>query len=76
MAEQIQGGFTGNPAAAFDAAGTAGCCGNPPQTTMTLPEPAAAGPCCGTTAEAQASRSCCGSEAKADAVSSGTACCG
>ena len=63
---QTHGGFAGNPAAALDVAGTSGCCGNPPQATLTLPDPsrspadtaadaagaAAGSPCCGTTAEA------------------------
>jgi hypothetical protein len=72
---RTQGGFTGDPAAALSAAGSSGCCGNPPQATaITLPE--ASSPCCGTPAEAEASGSCCGTTAKADAVASGTGCCG
>jgi len=59
------------------AAGTGGCCGNPPQATATLPEPVrAAAPCCGTATDAAAEGSCCGSTAKADAVASGQGCCG
>jgi hypothetical protein len=73
------GGFTGDPAAALSVAGTSGCCGNPPQTTLTLPdaETAAAGaPCCGTAAEAQQESSCCGTAAKQQAVATGQGCCG
>jgi hypothetical protein len=78
---QTQGGFIGDPAAALTVAGTGGCCGNPPQATLTLPDPdqasaAAEAPCCGTAAEATESGSCCGTSAKAEAVASGTGCCG
>ena len=74
---QLQGGFIGDPAAALSVAGTGGCCGNPPQATLALPEPAeASGVCCGTAAEAAAEGSCCGATAKAEAVASGTGCCG
>jgi hypothetical protein len=73
-----RGGFTGDPADAFTAAGTGGCCGNPPEATHTLPDPAevAAAPCCGTATAAAAEGSCCGNTAKADAVASGQGCCG
>jgi hypothetical protein len=71
------GGFAGDPAAALSVAGTGGCCGNAPQATLVLPDPdATAGPCCGTTAEAQAAGSCCGTAARADAVATGAGCCG
>ncbi|GIE36661.1 hypothetical protein Ait01nite_097060 [Actinoplanes italicus] len=72
------GGFTGDPAAALTVAGTSGCCGNPAQATLTLPDPAAAtgGPCCGTTAEAEQAGSCCGTTAKQQAVATGQGCCG
>ena len=74
---QTPGGFHGDPATALTAAGTGGCCGNPPQATLTLPDTTqAAGPCCGTATEAAADGSCCGSTAKADAVASGQGCCG
>ena len=75
---QTRGGFAGDPAEALTVAGTGGCCGNPPQSTLSLPEPgtAAATPCCGTATDASAEGSCCGSEAKADAVGSGQGCCG
>jgi hypothetical protein len=74
---ETKGGFTGDPAAALNVAGTGGCCGNPPAAILDLPEPAAgAAPCCGTVAEAATSGSCCGSAAKADAVASGAGCCG
>jgi hypothetical protein len=74
---QTPGGFRGDPAAALTAAGTGGCCGNPPQAALTLPGPQAdAGPCCGTATEAAADGSCCGATAKADAVASGQGCCG
>jgi len=74
---QPRGGFTGDPTAALSAAGTGGCCGNPPRATLTLPETAeVAGPCCGTATEAAAEGSCCGSTAKASAVASGQGCCG
>jgi len=75
---QTQGGFTGDPTAALTVAGTGGCCGNPPQATLTLPETTevAAGPCCGTATDAAAEGSCCGSSAKADAVAAGQGCCG
>ncbi|MEV0714297.1 hypothetical protein [Asanoa sp. NPDC050611] len=72
-----QGGFAGDPVAALSVSGTGGCCGNPPQTTLSLPEPAgAAATCCGTAAEAKAENTCCGSAAKADAVATGNGCCG
>jgi hypothetical protein len=73
-----QGGFAGDPAAALDAAGAGGCCGNPPPVTLDRPEPAAtaSSPCCGTTAEATAEGSCCGGTAKTEAVAAGTGCCG
>jgi len=71
------GGFTGDPAAALSVAGTGGCCGNPPQANLSLPEPdGAATTCCGTAAEAKAENACCGSAAKADAVAGGSGCCG
>ena len=78
---QTQGGFAGNPAAALDVSGTSGCCGNPAQATLTLPDPAQSAavdgtPCCGTTAEATEAGACCGASAKADAVASGAGCCG
>jgi hypothetical protein len=72
------GGFTGDPAAALEVAGTSGCCGNPPQAVLVLPEPVAeaAAPCCGTTAEAAQAGSCCGAAAKEQAVAAGQGCCG
>jgi hypothetical protein len=74
---QTTGGFAGNPAAALSVAGTSGCCGNPPQAAVALPEPAATkGPCCGTAAEATAEGACCGTAAKSDAVAAGAGCCG
>jgi len=74
---QTRGGFTGDPATALTVTGTSGCCGNPPQAAVDLPEPAvAASPCCGTRAEAAAEGSCCGSTAKTDAVAAGQGCCG
>jgi len=75
---QSRGGFAGDPAEALTAAGSSGCCGNPPRATLTLSEPAeaAAGPCCGTATAATAEGSCCGSVAKAEAVTSGQGCCG
>jgi hypothetical protein len=75
---QTRGGFPGDPAEALSATGTEGCCGNPPQVTLALPEPAGAAttPCCGTATAATAEGSCCGSAAKADAVASGQGCCG
>jgi hypothetical protein len=74
---QTSGGFTGDLTAALTVAGAGGCCGNPPQASLTLPETTgAAGPCCGTVTEAAAEGSCCGSTAKADAVASGQGCCG
>lgn len=75
---QISGGFHGDPVAALAGTGTGGCCGNPPQATLTLPDtaPAATGPCCGTATDAAAEGSCCGSTAKADAVAAGQGCCG
>jgi hypothetical protein len=78
---QTRGGFAGDPAAALTVAGTGGCCGNPPQATLTLPDPAeataaAGSPCCGTTAEATGAGACCGASAKAEAVASGAGCCG
>ena len=77
---QTRGGFTGDPAAAFDVAGTGGCCGNPPRTTLALPDPArsveaADAPCCGTTAAATEAGACCGTSAKAEAVASDAGCC-
>ncbi len=74
---QTRGGFTGDPAAALAVAGTGGCCGNPPQATLTLPEPATSRrPVLRHAAEAAAEGSCCGSAAKADAVAAGQGCCG
>jgi hypothetical protein len=75
---KTRGGFAGDPAAALTVAGTSGCCGNPPQATLALPESAeaSAGPCCGTPAEANAEGACCATAAKADAVASGAGCCG
>ena len=75
---ETRGGFTGDPAAALIVTGTSGCCGNPPQATLDLPEPATTvgGPCCGTQAEATAEGSCCGSAAKTDAVAASQGCCG
>jgi hypothetical protein len=72
------GGFTGDPAAALTVAGTSGCCGNPAQATLTLPDAAAetSGPCCGTTVEAEQAGSCCGAAAKQQAVAAGQGCCG
>jgi hypothetical protein len=72
----VGGGFAGDPADALSVTGTSGCCGNPPQTTLTLQEPVAGGPCCGTQAEAAAESSCCGSAAKSAAVATGQGCCG
>ena len=69
------GGFTGDPTAALSVAGTAGCCGNPPQANLSLPDPDST-TCCGTAEEAKAENACCGSTAKADAVASGSGCCG
>ncbi|MDG6105771.1 hypothetical protein Daura_18835 [Dactylosporangium aurantiacum] len=77
--DHTPGGFSGDPAAALDVAGTGGCCGNPPQATLTLPAvdgPDAAAPCCGTMAEAARAGACCGTSAKAEAVASGAGCCG
>ena len=71
-----RGGFAGDPADALAVTGTGGCCGNPPQATLMLPEPATDGPCCGTQAEAKAESSCCGSAAKSTAVAAGQGCCG
>jgi hypothetical protein len=71
---QTVGGFAGDPTEALSAAGTGGCCGNPPRTALVLPEPAAA-PCCGTAAEAASQGSCCGSIAKTEAVAAGQGCC-
>jgi hypothetical protein len=73
------GGFAGEPAAALSVAGSAGCCGNPPQAAATsLPEGDAVGsaPCCGTAAQARESAGCCGTAAKAEAVAGGSGCCG
>jgi hypothetical protein len=76
MAElQTRGGFSGDPEEALTVAGTGGCCGNPPQATLNLPDPGVA-PCCGTAADAAAEASCCGSAAKADAVAAEQGCCG
>jgi hypothetical protein len=74
---RTQGGFAGDPAAALSVSGTSGCCGNPPQANLSLPEPSGSTTtCCGTVAEAQAENSCCGSAAKAEATATGTGCCG
>ena len=72
---QRSGGFAGDPAAALAVAGTGGCCGNPAQATLALPDPAAS-PCCGTAAEAQAGNACCGTAARSEAVATGAGCCG
>jgi hypothetical protein len=70
------GGFAGDLAEALAVAGADGCCGSAPRATLTLHEPAAGGPCCGTQAEASAESACCGSAAKSTAVASGQGCCG
>jgi len=57
------------------ATGPGGCCGNSPQSTHPQPEPAPAGPCCGTATEAAAENACCGSAAKSTAVAAGQGCC-
>jgi hypothetical protein len=68
------GGFTGDPTAALTVTGSGGCCGNPPQATLALPDPAAAtGACCGSVTD---TGSCCEPAAKAEAVASGAGCCG
>jgi hypothetical protein len=69
--ETTRGGFIGDPAEALTVTGTSGCCGNPPRSSLTLPDP-----CCGTEAEAAADNTCCGSAAKDTAVASGQGCCG
>jgi len=70
-------GSAGDPTAVLSAALTGGCCGNPPQADLHLPEPtAAATPCCGTAAEAGQAGSCCGTAAKQDAIATGRGCCG
>jgi hypothetical protein len=74
--DTARGGFAGDPAEALTVSGTSGCCGNAPQATLTLPEPASSAPCCGTQAEAAAENSCCGSAAKSTAVAAGQGCCG
>jgi hypothetical protein len=76
IVNETTGGFTGDPAATLTVAATSGCCGNPPTTTLDLPEAATDGLCCGTAAEATASGGCCGSAAKAEAIASGAGCCG
>jgi hypothetical protein len=73
--DTARGGFTGDPADALTVTGTGGCCGNPPQTTLALPEPASTGPCCGTHADAAAENACCGTAARSTAVASGRGCC-
>jgi hypothetical protein len=72
---QTRGGFSGDPGEALTVAGTSGCCGNAPQATLLLPDPAVA-PCCGSAAAAAAENSCCGSAAKAGAVEAQQGCCG
>ncbi len=53
------------------------CCGTPASATVAVVDrPATANPCCGTTAEADASGDCCGSDAKQEAITSGAGCCG
>jgi hypothetical protein len=76
--ETSRGGFADDPAEALAVAGTSGCCGNPAQSTLSLPDPADNGPatCCGTATEAAADKSCCGTAAKAQAVATGQDCCG
>ena len=68
------GGFTGDPAEAFNPPAAGGCCGSP--ATGTGPAGGQTEVCCGTAAQAQASGGCCGEAAKAEAVASGTGCCG
>ncbi|GIM91979.1 hypothetical protein [Paractinoplanes toevensis] len=75
MNGQQTGGFAGDPADALAVAGTGGCCGNPPSSTLQLPQ-AASSPCCGTSTDAAAASSCCGNAAKSEAVTSGQGCCG
>jgi hypothetical protein len=76
MSDTTSGGFVVDPTEALTVAGDGGCCGNPPQAGLTLPEPATGGPCCGTPADAVAESSCCGSAAKSTAVAAGQGCCG
>jgi hypothetical protein len=54
-----------------------GCCGSAPaKGSETVAAPITnTNPCCGTTAEAQASAGCCGSVAKAAAIGAGADCC-
>ncbi|MFC6023667.1 hypothetical protein ACFP2T_46880 [Plantactinospora solaniradicis] len=76
---ESRGGFAGDPIAALTVAGSAGCCGNPAQTTnIALPDPAdsTGRTCCGTPAEPAEANSCCAPAAGAEAVGSGTGCCG
>jgi hypothetical protein len=75
---QPAGGFAGDPAAALNVVRAGGgCCGTPAPTAQPPTEGAAAAePCCGTKAEAQASGGCCGTAAKVDAVAAGVGCCG
>jgi hypothetical protein len=68
------GGFTGDPAEAFNPPAAGGCCGSP--ATGTGPAGGQTEVCCGTAAEAQASGGCCGEAPKTEAVASGTGCCG
>lgn len=52
------------------------CCGAPASATVAVVgRPAPSSPCCGTTAEAEASGTCCGSNAKQHAITSGAGCC-
>jgi hypothetical protein len=69
--------ITGHASPTPTVTGAGGCCGNPSHAALAVPEPAsAAGPCCGTQAEATAEGSCCGTAAKTEAVATGRGCCG
>jgi hypothetical protein len=69
---QVKSSSVGNAAQETEVSG--GCCSAP--TAVTVVEPVAASPCCGTSAQAEAEGSCCGTSAKAEAVASGAGCCG
>lgn len=77
MSEQTTtGGFSGDPAEAFNPAAGTGCCGSPAANTGTEKPTGVSAPCCGTTADAKAEGSCCGAEAKTEAVATGACGCG
>jgi len=67
------GGFTGDPAEAFNPPAASGCCGG--AVTPAADSSADSSGCCGS-AEATAAGRCCTPAAREEAIDSGAGCCG